>query len=90
MPKDLKYYHFNQDTDPINIALNEYLVHPSTFKIKEYFNEPTECNFLEVIPNDIKIEIKDLDSSKDGTFKNVTPKFSKEAQDICSPLSCDI
>ena len=42
------------------------------------------------MPNDIKIEIKNLDSSKEGTFKNITPKSPKEAQDICSPLSCDI
>ena len=82
--------HVNEDSDPIDIALNKYVGHPSIFKIKEYFNEPTECNFSEVIPNDIKIEIKNLDSSKEGTFKNITPKSPKEAQDICSPLSCDI
>ena len=82
--------HVNEDSDPIDIALNKYVGHPSIFKIKEYFNEPTECNFSEVIPNDIKIEIKNLDSSKEGTFKNITPKSPKEAQYICSPLSCDI
>ena len=82
--------HVNEDSDPIDIALNKYVGHPSIFKIKEYFNEPTECNFSEVIPNDIKIEIKNLESSKEGTFKNITPKSPKEAQDICSPLSCNI
>ena len=42
------------------------------------------------MPNVIKIEIKNLDSSKEGTFKNIAPKSLKEAQDICSPLSCNI
>ena len=60
--------HVNKDSDPIGIALNKYLGHPSIFKRKEDFNEPTEWNFLEVIPNDIKIKIKNLDSSKEGAF----------------------
>ena len=38
--------------------------HRSILKIKEYFNEITEFIFLEVIPNDIEKEIKNLDSSK--------------------------
>ena len=46
--------HVNEDSDPIDIALNKYVGYPSTFKIKEYFNELTECIFSEVIPNDIK------------------------------------
>ena len=81
--------HVNEDSDPIDIALNKYVDHLSTFKIKEYFNEPTECNFSKVIPNDIKKETKILYSSEEGTFKNFTPKSFKEAQDICSPLLCD-
>ena len=55
-------------------------------KIKEYFNEPTEFNFLEVIPNNIKKETKNLDRPKKGRFKSITPKFLKEAPDICSSL----
>ena len=82
--------HVNEDSGPVDIALNKYVGHPSIFKIKEYFNEPNECNFSEVIPNDIKKEIKNLDSSKEVTCKNITPKSPKEAQDVCSPLSCDV
>ena len=52
--------HVNEDSDPIDIALNKYVGHPSIFKRNEYFDEPTECNFLEVIPYDIKKEIKNL------------------------------
>ena len=45
--------HVNENSDPIDIALNKYVDHPSIFKIKEYFNKPTECNFLEVTPDNI-------------------------------------
>ena len=38
----------------------------------------------------MKKEIKNLDSSKTDTFKNITPKSLKEALDICSPFLCDI
>ena len=31
----------NEDSDAIDITLNKYIGHPSIFKIKEYFNEPT-------------------------------------------------
>ena len=82
--------HLNEDSDPIDIALNKYVGHPCIFKLKEYLNEPTECNFSEVISNDIKIEIKSLYSSKEGIFKNITPRSPKETQDICSSLSCDV
>lgn len=41
-------------SDPIDVALNKYVNHPSILKIKEYFKESTEFNFLEKIPNDIE------------------------------------
>ena len=54
----------NENSDPIDINLNKYVDHSSIFKIKEYFNKSTESNFLEITPNDIKKEIKSLDSSE--------------------------
>ena len=47
-------------SDPIDVALNKYVNHPSILKIKEYFNEPIEFDILEVIPNDSEKEIKHL------------------------------
>ena len=44
----------NEDSDHIDIAVNKYAYHPSILKIKEYFKESTEFNFLEEIPNDIE------------------------------------
>ena len=75
--------HANENSDPIDIALNKYVDHPSIFKIEEYFNKSTQCKFLEVTPNNIK---KSLDSWKKSASKNITPRsFSKE-QDICPSL----
>ena len=56
--------HVHEDSHHIVIALNKYVRHPSIFKRKEYFNEPSGCNFLEVIPNDIEKEIKKLVAQK--------------------------
>ena len=72
------------------MALNTYVNHSSILKIKEYFNEHNEFNFLDLIPNDIAKEIKNVDNSKKCTFQNITPKSLKEALDICSPFLCDI
>ena len=61
--------HVNEDSDPIDITLSEYVDHSSTLKIKEYFNKPIELKFLEVLQNDNKKEIKNLNSSKKVHFK---------------------
>ena len=89
-PSGVSGVSLSQDSDPIDIAFNKYVDHPSVLKIKEYFNEDTEFNSSEVISNDIEKEMKNLDSSKKGTFKNITPKSLKEVSDICSPILCDI
>ena len=54
--------------------------------MKECFNKSTEYNVLEVTPNDIKKEIKRLDSSKKGKFKNITPKSLNKGQDVYPSL----
>ena len=76
----------NEDSDPIDLVLINHVDHPSILKIKEYFNEPAEFNFLEVIPNDIEKQIKNFDSSKNVRFKNITPKSLKKPPDICHSL----
>ena len=54
----------NENSDPIDINLNKYVDHPSIFKIKEYFNKYTESNFLEITPNNIKKQTKNLNNPK--------------------------
>ena len=82
--------HVNEDSVPVDTALNKYVDHLSILKIKEYINEPTEVYSAEGMPNENVNRIKNLDSSKKGTFKNITPKSLKEAPDLCSLLLCDI
>ena len=65
----------NEDSDSIDIALNKHVDYPCVSK---------------VILNNIEKEITNLDSSRKGTFKNITPKPLKETADVCSPLLCDI
>ena len=57
--------------------------HPSIFKIEEYFNKSTKCNFLEVTRNNNK---KILDSWKKSASKVITPKSLSKGQDICPSL----
>ena len=54
------------------------------------FHECTGLNCSEVMSNNIDKEMNDLDTLKMRTFKNITPKYPKEAADVCSPLLCDI
>ena len=72
------------------MVLKKYVNHPSIFKIKEYFNKHTEFNISDLIPSDVEKDIKNEDSSKKCTFKNITPKFLKEALDVCSQFLCNI
>ena len=65
----------NENSDPTDINLNKYVDHPSIFKIKEYFNKYTDSNFLEITPNNIKKQLKNLAPKK-------TPKCLNKGQDM--------
>ena len=69
MSKDIRYLTI-QNSDAIDITLNKYVDRPTIFNIKEYFNKSTESNFSEITPNDIKKEIKSLDSPKKDSKKS--------------------
>ena len=49
--------HVNEGSDPIVITLSEFVDHPSSLKTKEYFSEPIEFTFLELIPNNIENKV---------------------------------
>ena len=71
---------FNENSETIGIALNKYVDLPSIFKIKEYFNKPSECNFPEVAPNNSKKEIKSSYSSKGVHLKILLQNLSIKAK----------
>ena len=76
---------------PVDIALKKYVNHPSVLKIKEFIGgNISESDFSETTLEDITKEIKKLNLSKKGTFKNITPKCLLETLDICGPALLNI
>ena len=43
--KGTQVFRVIEDSDPIDIVIKKHIDHPSIFKTKKFFNEPTECNF---------------------------------------------
>ena len=75
--KDLRYLMLMKT---LILLISPYINISTILVYLKYFNKLTECKFLEVTPNDIKKEIKSLDSSKKGTFKNIAPKYLNKEQ----------
>ena len=69
--------------DPVDIAIKTFETHPSILNIKENI-EPSMFRFNEVDLSDIEMELKNLNSKKASTFKNITSKQLKQTADICS------
>ena len=70
-------------TDPIDIALRKYEVHPSVLRIKETVSHST-FSFTEVGLTEVGEELENLNPKKANTYKNIPPRFLKENSDICS------
>ena len=70
-------------TDPIDIALLKYEVHPSVLKIKETVSH-SNFSFTEIGLKEVEDEIKNLNPRKANTYKNIPPKILQENADICS------
>ena len=71
----------------VNEALNKFENHPSIRAIRENVDVDMSFSFEEVSQDNIKQEIKYLDSKKAGTFSNIPPKQLKQTVDIiCEPL----
>ena len=69
--------------DPVDIAIKKFETHPSILNIKENI-ESSMFSFNEVDLSDIEMELKNLNSKKASTFKNITSKQLKQTADICS------
>ena len=70
-------------TDPIDIALRKYEVHPSVLRIKETVSHST-FSFTEVGLTEVGEELENLNPKKANTYKNIPPRLLKENSDICS------
>ena len=69
--------------DPVDIAIKKFQTQPSILNIKENI-ESSMFSFNEVDLSDIEMELKNLNSKKASTFKNITSKQLKQTADICS------
>ena len=70
-------------TDPIDIALLKYEVHPSVVKIKQTVSH-SNFSFTEIALKEVEDEIKNLNPRKANTYNNIPPKILQENADICS------
>ena len=80
-----------ESSSPIDIALLKYKYHPSVVKIKEFVGENiSKFHFSETTIKNIENEIKKLNVSKKGTFKNISPKCLLDTLDVSGPILLNI
>ena len=80
-----------ESSDPVDITLLKYKYHPNVLKIKESIGENiSEFQFSETTIENIEHEIKKLNVSKKGTFKNISPKCLLETLDVSGPILLNI
>ena len=79
-----------ESSDPVDIALLKFKYHPSVLKIKEFIGKNvSDFHFSETIKN-IENEIKKLNVSEKGTFKNISPKCLLQTLDVSGPVLLNI
>ena len=80
-----------KSSDPVDIAISKYRYHPSILKIKEFVGDNTpKFQFSEINLENIVKEIRKLNISKKGTFKNISPKSLLETLDVSGPILLNI
>ena len=80
-----------ESSDPVDIALLKYKYHPSISKIKEFIGgNVSDFHFSETTIENMENEIKKLNVSKKGTFKNISPKCLLETLDVSRPILLNI
>ena len=75
----------------MDIVFLEYKYHPSVLKIKEFVGENiSEFHFFKTTIKNIENEIRKLNFSKKGIFKNISPKYMLETLDVSGPTLLNI
>ena len=69
-------------TNPVDVALKMFENHPSIIDIKEKITVEVKFSFSKVAISDIKIEIRNLDIKKAGTFINISAKQLKQVEEV--------
>ena len=69
-------------TNPVDIALKKFEIHPSIIDIKENVTTEAKFSFSKSAISDIKTEIRNLDTKKAGTFSNISAKQLKQVEEV--------
>ena len=72
----------NDLTDPVEIALRKFEIHPSVLDIKDTVNQNSSFSFCKISPREIELELKSLKTKKASTFLSIPVKHIKQVIDI--------
>ena len=84
-PRSLSLGNTTNLSDPVEIAIKTFENHPSLHEIRENINLNQEFFFKEVEEDEILKEIRNLDSNKSGTFRNIPSNHLKEVSEVSAP-----
>ena len=78
--------------DPVEADIHKFEKHPSVLKIKDMIKGKgiEQFNFSKIDAEVMENEIKQINSTKATTFKNIPPKVLKQSVDVCTPILQDI
>ena len=74
----------NNSLDPVDIITEKYKNHPSIKIINENIQFDSRFSFKEISEDDIKKELKNLNTKKASTFGNIPTKILKDSSEDCS------
>ena len=76
----------NEIDDQVKKTIFRYKSHPSIMLIKNKITVLELFAFTEAAVSDIEKELKNLNTKKASTFKNITPKVLKASIESCSEV----
>ena len=74
----------NNNLDPVDIITEKHKNHPSIKIINENIQFDSRFSFKEISKDDIKKELKNLNTKKASTFGNIPTKILKDSSEDCS------
>ena len=76
--------------NPVEIAIKKFEQHPSINLINKNITNNENFHFSPVDHENILKEIINLDNKKNGNFKNIPARRTKDVSDVCSHVLANI
>ena len=70
-------------SDPVEKAIKKYSLHPSILMIKSKVKHINKFEFHHISESEVDLELKNINSKKSFTSKNIPPKILKETSEVC-------